>query len=118
MKAKRFAFSILVSCLTGFSGTPQALADDTDIYTLPPKFSTDAAPKVLLIFDTSGSMGNDVDSRPDYDSSVDYVTPFLVADPTSPLTADRIYWDNRNLNPPSDTSGKTSATSVRAAPAA
>ncbi|KPJ93369.1 MAG: hypothetical protein AMJ55_08140, partial [Gammaproteobacteria bacterium SG8_15] len=96
MKAKRIAFSTFVSFVTALSGSPQALADDTDLYTLPPKFSTDAAPKVLLVFDTSGSMRRDVDSRPDYDPSVDYISPFKLANPTSPLVAGRIYWDSRS----------------------
>jgi type IV pilus assembly protein PilY1 len=106
MKAKRIAFSLMVSLVTAFSGGQQAIADDTDIYTLPPKFSTDAAPKVLLIFDTSGSMRSDVDSRPAYDPSYDYVSDYQTVNPSTPLTANRIYWDNRTLNPPSHSSGK------------
>jgi type IV pilus assembly protein PilY1 len=102
MNVRRLIFSIFVSVLVGLSGSQQALADDADIYTLPPKFTTDAAPKVLIIFDTSGSMDNDVTSRPAYDPTHDYITDLKALDAAtandgvdytgSSITADRVYW--------------------------
>ena len=98
MNARRLIFSVFVSVLAVLSGGQQALADDSDIYTLPPQFSSDAAPKVLIIFDTSGSMDNDVTSLPDYDPAHDYITDLkaVAGYGASPIDASRIYWRRPN----------------------
>ena len=94
MKAKRLIFSIFVSILTAFSGGQQAIADDSDIYTQPPLFTSDARPKVLIIFDTSGSMDEDVTTaKPSYDPSIDYTA---LAGAPAGVTRDRVYWDRPN----------------------
>lgn len=111
MRAQRLVFSIFVAFLTAFSGNHQAMADDADIYTLPPTFSSAAAPKVLLVFDTSGSMGSDVKSKPKYASSFDYITPFKAVN-SSNLQAGRIYWDSNSsgIDVPDDNSDQWVAT--------
>ncbi|MCG6975068.1 MAG: hypothetical protein LJE56_01525 [Acidiferrobacterales bacterium] len=100
MNARRLTLSVFVSILMAFSGSQQALADDSDIYTLPPKFSSDAAPKVLIIFDTSGSMDEDVQSMPDYDPAHDYITDLkaVAGYGSSPIDASRIYWRRPNFS--------------------
>ncbi len=76
----------LVVVLTGLlwallAGQP-ALADDTEMFV----YDTSAlhvSPNILFIFDTSGSMGTEVESQPAYDPSMTYAGS---CDPS------RVYW--------------------------
>ena len=49
-----------------------SLADDIDLYISESITSTQTRPKVLIIFDTSGSMGNSEDTKPFYDPATEY----------------------------------------------
>lgn len=68
----------------------QAVADDTDIFIVDSQGSATYQPNVLMVFDTSGSMGTNITttSRPDYDPAGSYGT---VSNP------DRIYVYNSSL---------------------
>lgn len=59
-------------------------ADDTEIYRAEAAEASTGRPKVLIVFDDSGSMGNEVDQqRPPYDPSGTYDSKFGTG---------RIYW--------------------------
>jgi len=61
-----------------------ASADDTEIYQAEYNAATGSRPKVLIVFDDSGSMRSNIDSqRPPYDPTATYASSF---------TANRIYW--------------------------
>lgn len=75
---------------TGISLPVQA--DDTEIFRASYGSSTTGRPKVLIIFDNSGSMGTQVTTgRPDYDPTATYAN--------SSARADKIYWST-NGSPP------------------
>lgn len=68
-----------------------SLADDTELYSASYQAGTTGKPKVLVVFDDSGSMDEIVyGTRPDYDPSATYATK---------VPADRIYW-NTSGSPP------------------
>lgn len=66
-------------------------ADDTEIYQAEYNAATGSRPKVLIVFDDSGSMRGTIDSqRPPYDPNATYATSF---------TANRIYWSTNGSVP-------------------
>lgn len=67
------------------SGTP-ALADDTEILLINPNQANPPQPNVLFIIDTSGSMGDEVETTEQYDTAVTYSNANAGCD------ADRLYW--------------------------
>jgi type IV pilus assembly protein PilY1 len=76
-------FPIAVALAAAGAALPLS-ADDTEIYQSEYDANSGARPKVLIVFDDSGSMDELVDGqRPAYDPTATYTTSF---------TADRIYW--------------------------
>ncbi len=74
--------------LVGLAAVPPALADDTEIFMT--QFSgtgvSGGRPKVLILFDNSGSMRNGVEhSKPDYDVTIDWTDGRLI--PARPPTS-------------------------------
>ena len=69
----------------------QAIADDTEIFTGSLGNSNSGRPKVLIVFDDSGSMGTWVSAqRPEYDPDGSYDEKF---------PAGRIYWSKNQYTP-------------------
>ena len=67
----KFKF-MLLSMVYGMMITAPAVADDVEIYTTAGSITPATQPNVLFVLDTSGSMGDPVLIRPDYDPSFDY----------------------------------------------
>lgn len=66
-------------------------ADDTEIYQAEYNAATGSRPKVLIVFDDSGSMRGQIDQqRPPYDPNATY---------TSSVSANRIYWSTNGTVP-------------------
>ena len=77
-------------CITLTMAT-MALADDTELYSAAYQSGATGKPKVLVIFDNSGSMSTVVQGvKPDYDPNATYVTA---------VPADRIYWSTNGNVP-------------------
>lgn len=92
----------LLAVFTGF-----VLADDTEIYQADYSASTGARPKVLIVFDDSGSMRNEIDQqRPPYDPNATYDTS---------VSADRIYWSTDGSVPGTGSNDYFSASKNRCA---
>jgi len=75
MRIDKLLMSIALSAIISLSSTSPAYADDTDIYlsTADNSSTTDIQPKIMVIIDSSGSMGTvDVDSPDAYDPATDY----------------------------------------------
>ena len=94
--------------LVGLAAVPPALADDTEIFMT--QFSgtgvSGGRPKVLILFDNSGSMRNGVEhSKPDYDVAIDWTDGNLYPGAPTNFRADRIYW-SFDGNPPSRTTDR------------
>lgn len=89
MKTDHLLAITLLFSMTAFPA--MILADDTDIYLANQgSFNRNQVPNVLIIFDTSGSMGaNKLRALPTYDPSHDYT-----ADDSADnnIIKDRIYW--------------------------
>jgi type IV pilus assembly protein PilY1 len=61
-----------VSVLCGMMISYPAVAEDIEIYKSTGSVSSSSQANVLLVLDTSGSMGTMIDKRADYDPTVDY----------------------------------------------
>lgn len=81
-KAKWASVSILMTLV---SGAP-VYADDTELLLLNPNAATQSVPNVLLLIDSSGSMGNEEQTREAYDSTVTYAGGTYACDPNY------LYW--------------------------
>ena len=95
------AFSILslaLGLLLLSAGADRASADDTEIYRAEYGASAGGRPKVLIVFDDSGSMGDPVRSRLPYDPSENYSIP----GPSNDFNRDRIYWTLNDNAVPED----------------
>ena len=92
-KARNFALSIAATVLV--LGSAGAYADDTEIFLANP--SNLAAPNILLILDTSGSMGSNTISPVPYDRNFTYVGTGDCTD-----TGNRVYWTTGNGVPDCD----------------
>ena len=84
-----------------------AAADDTEIYRAQYDADSGARPKVLIVFDDSGSMDTQVQQqRPAYDSSATYATS---------VSANRIYWSTDGTVPAENSSNWFAASKNRCA---
>ena len=89
--AKALAFGLV----TALACNASSRADDTEIFRA--EYDNDAGkPKVLIIFDNSGSMDTIAQQKPKYDSTETYET---VGD----IKAGRLYWDDGSKGSPPDT---------------
>ncbi|MDJ0698260.1 MAG: PilC/PilY family type IV pilus protein [Woeseiaceae bacterium] len=66
-------------------GSP-VLADDTELLLLNPTADIDSIPNVMLIIDSSGSMGDPVETREVYNHTQDY------SGGSTPCNTDYLYW--------------------------
>jgi type IV pilus assembly protein PilY1 len=83
-KNQRSLLSMLFNLLLLMTMATATYADDTELYSASYQAGTTGKPKVLVVFDDSGSMSTVVQgSKPDYDPSATYVTK---------VPANRIYW--------------------------
>ncbi len=92
-----------------FAGSLGARADDTEIYQANYQAGTSGRPKVLIIFDNSGSMDTVVQEggeRPEYDPNATYVSRFQT---------NTIYWSTNQYYPSSNTEQYFSTSSNRCA---
>jgi type IV pilus assembly protein PilY1 len=89
-KARNFVLSIAAT--VAVLGSAGAYADDTEIFVANP--SNLAAPNIMLILDTSGSMGSNTISPVPYDRNFTYVGTGDCAG-----TAGRVYWSTNNNVP-------------------
>lgn len=87
--ANRCAAFALGLLSAGLVGGPSALADDTDIFVS--REAAAAAPNVLFVFDTSGSMDTRVETQSNYDPAVVY---------EGACRSDRLYWRWESGSPP------------------
>lgn len=92
-KARNFALSVAATVLV--LGSAGARADDTEIFAGNP--SNLAAPNIMLILDTSGSMGSNTISPVPYDRNFTYVGTGDCAN-----IANRVYWTTGNGVPDCD----------------
>jgi type IV pilus assembly protein PilY1 len=95
---------------------PVAVADDTEIFLT--QFSGTGAssgrPKVLIVFDNSGSMRNGVpQSKPDYDPNIDWSDRNVYPGAPINFRQDRIYWSFDGTPPIIDTDRYVPTTSNR-----
>ena len=99
---------LAVIALAVVSASVPATADDTEIYQANyDASSTGARPKVLIVFDDSGSMSDLVEGqRPQYAAAESY---------TVSVPPDRIYWSTDGTLPPSSSNNWFSATQNRCA---
>jgi type IV pilus assembly protein PilY1 len=92
-KARNFALSVAATVLV--LGSATANADDTEIFRGNP--SNLAAPNIMLILDTSGSMGSNTISPIPYDRNFTYAG---TGDCSG--IANRVYWSTNNTVPGCD----------------
>ena len=95
MNTKYIAF--LLGVLSGVALSVPAGADDTEIFLT--QFSgtgvSGGRPKVLIIFDNSGSMGSGVpQNKPDYDPEIDWMDQTTYPGAPDWLLPNVIYWDD------------------------
>ena len=85
--------SILIGCVAALASAPNAIADDSEVFTNSAFVSTGVRPNVLFIIDTSGSMDTVANS---YDPGQDYSSSAICTDPN------RVYWTTTNSATPPD----------------
>lgn len=103
----RFGATALVVAVSGLFGPAVALADDTEIYQAEANVSSTARPRVLIVFDDSGSMSFEVDQqRPPYDPTESYDNKF---------GSGRIYWSTDASTPSPGSNNWFNASSNRCA---
>ncbi len=90
-KAKWISFGLLLAL---FSGAP-AMADDTELLLLNPDAEIETKPNVLLIIDSSGSMGTDEETREVYEYTTMYAGGATACDPNY------LYWSELKKVTPS-----------------
>lgn len=91
LKSLAISASIL---LTTAVGTP-AIADDTELLIVDPSATISTPPNILFILDTSGSMGDPVDTTEPYDSTLDY----SALRPGATCDTNKIYWTTLDVDP-------------------
>ena len=79
------------SALTLATGSP-ALADDTELLVVNPSNSAATPPNIMFILDTSGSMGDPVDTTDPYDPNQDYSA-------LGNCDSDKMYWTTLDVPP-------------------
>ncbi len=82
------------AALTLLVGTP-AVADDTELLIVDPSRSAATPPNILFILDTSGSMGDPVNTTEPYDANIDYRADRGVGN----CDSDRMYWTTLDVPP-------------------
>ena len=88
---KRVYFSLFILIFPFNVSSP--LADDTELYVTNLDASTNGRPKVLIIFDNSGSMTNIVPgTKPEYDANTIYNTQ-------GDISSERTYWSTDGTPP-------------------
>lgn len=98
MDTKKFLTSLSLAIFLAAGNSGNLLADDTDIYLLPPEVQRDDAPNIVVLFDNSGSMeSNTVSARIPYDATKTYAGSY---------TTDRIYWSTTSTGIPTATSNQ------------
>ncbi|HBX72336.1 MAG TPA: hypothetical protein DEG86_05055, partial [Halieaceae bacterium] len=96
-----------VASLLLMAGTFPAGADDTEIYKAEFSASTGSRPKVLVVFDDSGSMATMVDQqRPPYDPEDTTYQHSFISGGQPGNWSDRIYWSTDGEVPPKRISGQ------------
>lgn len=82
------------------AGVPGAIADDTEIFRASFDHESEGGrPKVLIMFDDSGSMDTIAEEKPAYDPSITY-------DTVSGIASGRLYWaTGTSGNPPAADTG-------------
>ena len=95
-QAKHAALVVFTALTATLGLTASTHADDTEIFKAEASSTSNARPKVLIVFDDSGSMGTTVvGQRPPYDPSRnDYQGGIFGSD------FDRIYWSVPGQSPP------------------
>ena len=81
--------------ILALSSASPALADDTEILLIDPNKANRPKPNIMFIIDSSGSMGDEVDTKEQYNSAVIYADD-AGCDP------DRLYWTLVNSVPSCD----------------
>ncbi len=90
MKMLNSFLRVVTIAAVSMSFAIQTIAEDTEIYQADASKSVAGRPKVLIIFDNSGSMGIDVELiPPEYDPAQIY---------NGTWSTDRIYWDKDDSN--------------------
>ncbi|PLW67549.1 hypothetical protein C0039_16720 [Pseudohalioglobus lutimaris] len=98
--------TIAASLLLATAAGPVS-ADDTEIYQAEYNAATGSRPKVLIVFDDSGSMRGEIDQqRPPYDPNATY---------NSSVSANRIYWSTDGSVPGTGSNNYFAATQNRCA---
>lgn len=93
-------------CLLATTSVPLS-ADDTEIYQAEYNAATGSRPKVLIVFDDSGSMRGNIDQqRPPYDPSATY---------QNSVSAGRIYWSTDGTVPETNSNNYFTASQNRCA---
>jgi type IV pilus assembly protein PilY1 len=86
-----------VGLLLALTCAAPVYADDTELLLLNPNAAAQAVPNVLLIIDSSGSMGNTEQTREVYDGAIAYVGGANACDPAY------LYWTTyKNVTPSCD----------------
>lgn len=86
---------LLSTLLVGALASIPLSADDTDIFVVNSEGTATYQPNVLMIFDTSGSMGNNVTTREDYNPATPYATN---AGKTASSTSNIYVWNSSLTN--------------------
>jgi type IV pilus assembly protein PilY1 len=90
--------SLLLTILTGMP----AIADDTELLIVDPGSTGATPPNIMFILDTSGSMGDPVDTTEPYDSNRDYA-----AERGGSCDTDKFYWTTLPVEPSCAGGGNT-----------
>jgi type IV pilus assembly protein PilY1 len=107
IRIENIAQALLAVAVMGLGYSAGTSADDTEIYQSSYSTQVTGRPKVLIIFDNSGSMRTDVTQQPlPYDPNASYV---------SAHNNSRIYWSTNGQPPPSNTSQYFTASKNRCA---
>jgi len=86
-----------VGLLLALTCAAPVYADDTELLLLNPNAAVQAVPNVLLIIDSSGSMGDQEQTREVYDSAITYLGGVNACDPAY------LYWSTyKNITPSCD----------------
>jgi type IV pilus assembly protein PilY1 len=84
-------FSIGASVLLTLGVSTPSIADDTELLLVDPSATVATPPNIMFIIDTSGSMGDPVDTTEPYDSMTSYTT--------GDCDISRLYWTKLDVVP-------------------
>ena len=98
-RGRAFARAIALGLVTALAGNASIHADDTEIFRSNYENDT-GKPKVLIIFDNSGSMDTIAEEKPAYNSAEVYPA-------VGGIQSGRLYWQSGNSgNPPPTNTGQ------------